>query len=206
MTDPRANGIMRPDLGIVASMIPRGSRVLDLGCGDGALLAHLISERDCRGQGVEVSPEAFHRCLARGIAVVSADIDEGLSDFADDSFDAVVLSQTLPSLHRPLQALREMMRVAPLAVVSFPNFGHWRLRADLLFHGRMPTSRTLPYPWHDSPNIRFCTISDFERLLADGRWTVLERRLLDARGQPAAPGGRRRPNLLAAGAVYAITR
>ena len=197
---------MRPDLGIVASMIPHGSRVLDLGCGDGALLAYLIAERDCRGQGVEVSPEAFHRCLARGIAVVSADIDEGLSDFADDSFDAVVLSQTLPSLHRPLQALREMMRVAPLAVVSFPNFGHWRLRADLAFRGRMPSSPTLPYPWYDSPNIRFCTIEDFESLLGHGPWLVLERRLLDSRGHPAPPRAARRPNLLAAGAVYAITR
>lgn len=197
---------MRPDLSTVASMVPTGSRVLDLGCGDGALLAHLISERGCSGQGVEVAPEAFHKCLARGIPVVSADIDEGLADFADDSFDAVVLSQTLPSLQRPLGAMREMMRVAPLSVVSFPNFGHWRLRADLAFRGRMPSSPTLPYPWHDSPNIRFCTIADFERLLEEGRWRVLDRRLLDADGHPASARASRRPNLLAAGAAYAIGR
>ena len=137
--------LVRPDLGITASLIPEGSRVLDLGCGDGALLAHLIATKACIGQGVEVSTEALHTTIGRGIPVVQADIDDGLPDFADDSFDVVVLSQTLQSVFRPSVVLREMMRVAPRGIVSFPNFAHWRARAALSVLGRMPvTSRVAP--------------------------------------------------------------
>lgn len=197
---------MRPDLAVVASMVPDGSRVLDLGCGDGDLLAELIGHKGCRGQGVEVSPDAFHACIARGIAVVQADIDAGLPDFDDASFDVVVLSQTLQATRHPARVLREMMRVGRVGVVSFPNFGHWRVRAYLGARGRMPVSRSLPYPWHETPNIHLCTLRDFEELAAAEGLRVGERRLLDTDGHAAPRPAGRRPNLLAAGAAYLLTR
>lgn len=196
---------MRPDLAVVAAMVPAGSRVLDLGCGDGDLLAELIGARGCRGQGVEVASEAFHACIARGIPVVQADIDAGLPDFEDASFDVVVLSQTLQATRRPVRVLREMMRVGRVGVVSFPNFGHWRLRAHLGARGRMPVSRSLPYPWHETPNIHLCTLRDFEDLAHAEGLRIAERRLLDVDGGAAPARARRRPNLLAAGAAYLLT-
>lgn len=197
---------MRPDLAVVAAMIPAGSRVLDLGCGDGDLLAELIGARGCRGQGVEVSPDAIHACIARGIPVVEADIDAGLPDFDDASFDVVVLSQTLQATRYPARVLREMMRVSGVGVVSFPNFGHWRVRSYLGARGRMPVSRSLPYAWHETPNIHLCTLRDFEELAATEGLRVAERRLLDADGRAAPVVCGRRPNLLAAGAAYLLTR
>lgn len=195
---------MRPDLHVVAGLVPAGSRVLDLGCGDGDLLDHLIHRHGCAGQGVEASPEALHACVVRGIPVVQADIDRGLPDFEDGAFDVVVLSQTLQAVHRPVLVLREMIRVGRLGVVSFPNFGHWRIRAQLALRGRMPVSRTLPYAWYETPNIHLCTIHDFEALLAREGLAATRRRLLDDAGGPAPPWVARRPNLLAAGAVYLI--
>lgn len=197
---------MRADLDLVAQMIAPGSRVLDLGCGDGALLAELIGGRGCRGQGVEVAREALHACIERGVPVVEADIDRGLPDFEDSSFDVVVLSQTLQAVRRPVLALREVTRVGRVGIVSFPNFGHWRPRAQLLLRGRMPVSRTLPHRWHETPNIHLCTIRDFEALARAEGLTLLERRLLDAGGGAAPPRARRRPNLLAAGAAYLLRR
>lgn len=197
---------MRADLTVVAGMVPRGSRVLDLGCGDGDLLAELIGRRGCRGQGVEVSPDAFYACVNRGIPVVQADIDEGLGDFEDGAFDVVVLSQTLQATHRPVLVMREMMRVGGVAVVSFPNFGHWRSRLHLGLRGRMPVSSALPYAWYETPNIHLCTLRDFEDLAAAEGLTVAARRLLHADGRAAAARRGRRPNLLAAGAVYLLTR
>jgi methionine biosynthesis protein MetW len=197
---------MRPDLAVVAAMVPPGARVLDLGCGDGDLLAELIGACGCRGQGVEVSPDAIHACIVRGIPVVQADIDAGLPDFDDASFEVVVLSQTLQATRHPALVLREMMRVGRVGVVSFPNFGHWRARAYLGLRGRMPVSRTLPYPWHETPNIHLCTLRDFEELAAAEGLRISERRLLDADGRAAAARVGRRPNLLAAGAVYLLTR
>jgi methionine biosynthesis protein MetW len=197
---------VRADLDLVAEMVSPGSRVLDLGCGDGALLAELIGARGCRGQGVEVSREALHACIERGVPVVEADIDRGLPDFDEASYDVVVLSQTLQAVHRPALVLREVTRVGRLGIVSFPNFGHWRLRAQLLIRGRMPVTRTLPHRWHDTPNIHLCTIRDFEALAAAEGLTLLDRRLLDASGGPAPPRVGRRPNLLAAGAAYLLRR
>ena len=197
---------MRPDLGIVADMVPRGSRVLDLGCGDGALLEELIRRRGCSGQGVEVSTDAFHACVSRGIPVVSADIDQGLPDFSDGSFDVVVLSQTLQTTYRPALVLREMMRVAEVGIVSFPNFGHFGLRLNLLLRGRMPSSRLLPHRWYETPNIHHCTIVDFEELVRAEELVAVERVLLNSAGGPAGPWVQRRPNLLAAGAAYLLRR
>jgi methionine biosynthesis protein MetW len=198
-------GVMRPDQDVLAGLVPAGSRVLDLGCGDGALLKHLIDAKGCSGQGVEVSPEAFHAAVARGIPVVQADIDEGLADFADQSFDVVLLSQTLQSVYRPSLVMREVMRVGRRGIVSFPNFGHWQSRVKLLLLGRMPVTKALPNEWHDTPNIRHCTISDFERLvMREGPWQITERRYLDGAGNAANGMTGRAPNLLAAGAVFAL--
>jgi methionine biosynthesis protein MetW len=197
---------VRADLDLVAAMVEPGSRVLDLGCGDGALLAELIAARGCRGQGVEVSREALHACVERGVPVVEADIDRGLPDFEDGSFDVVVLSQTLQAVHRPAVVLREVTRVGRLGIVSFPNFGHWRPRVQLLARGKMPVTRPLPYRWHDTPNIHLCTIRDFEALARAEGLVLLARRLLDADGRAAPARAARRPNLLAAGAAYLLRR
>jgi len=187
-------------------MVPARARVLDLGCGDGALLHHLIREKDCDGHGVEISAEGFHACIDRGVPVIQADIDEGLGDYETDSFDVVVLSQTLQATHRPAFVLEEMMRVAPAAIVSFPNFVHWSLRLALLARGRMPSSRLLPYAWHDTPNIHLCTIRDFESLAAAEGLRITATVPLNVRGGQASGLATRRPNLLAAGAVYRLER
>jgi methionine biosynthesis protein MetW len=197
---------VRADLDLVARMVPPRSRVLDLGCGDGDLLAELIASRGCRGQGVEVSREALHACVERGVPVVEADIDRGLPEFEDGSFDVVVLSQTLQAVHRPALVLRELTRVGRLGIVSFPNFGHWRLRVQLVARGKMPVTRTLPYRWYETPNIHLCTVRDFEALARAEGLTLLDRRLLDASGGAAPARARRRPNLLAAGAAYLLRR
>jgi methionine biosynthesis protein MetW len=197
---------VRPDLDIVAGLVPRGSRVLDLGCGDGELLDHLIRARGCAGTGVESSGEGFLRCVARGVPVVQGDIDEGLAEFAEGAFDVVVLSQTLQATHRPLVVVAEMMRVGRVGIVSFPNFGFLRHRIMLGLGGRMPVSPIIPYPWHDTPNIHFCTLIDFESLLDEIGVRATERLLLDQRGRRAPASARLRPNLLAAGAVYVIGR
>ena len=197
---------MRADLTLVAGLVPAGSRVLDLGCGDGALLDHLAHVRGCRVQGAERSPDAVVACLRRGIPVVELDVDAGLADFGDAAFDVVVLSQTLHALHRPRDVLREMVRVGRVAIVSFPNFGHWAIRLRLLATGRMPSSRTLPHAWYDTPNIHLCTLADFEALARAESLVVRERRLLDAAGRAAGGLARRRPNLLATGAAYVVER
>ncbi len=187
-------------------MVPHGSRVLDLGCGDGVLLEHLIRDQECTGTGVEISDEGFHACVARGVPVLVADIDQGLGDVDDDAFDVVILSQTLQATHRPPLVLHEMMRVGHVGIVSFPNFGHWRLRWSLAARGRMPASASLPYHWYDTPNIHLCTIRDFEALMAHENLMIMQRVLLDARGHRLTGARRRRPNLLAAGAVYLVGR
>jgi methionine biosynthesis protein MetW len=197
---------MRPDLEVVADLVAPGSRVLDLGCGDGELLAHLITQRRCGGTGIEADPAGFHGCVARGVPVRQADIDEGLGDFGDESYDVVILSQTLQATRRPATVLREMMRVGRTGIVSFPNFGHWRLRLDLLARGRMPVSSVLPYRWDETPNIHLCTVRDFEALLRREDVRPVRRTLLDERGSAAARTPRLRPNLLAAGAVYLLAR
>ncbi len=197
---------MRPDLELVSDLVPPGSRVLDLGCGDGELLAHLIAERGCGGTGIEADPDGFHACVARGVPVRQADIDAGLGDFGDATYDVVILSQTLQATRRPAGVLRELMRVGRAGIVSFPNFGHWRLRVDLLSRGRMPVSGVLPYAWDETPNIHLCTLRDFEALLRRERVRTVRRTLLDERGAAAGGTRRLRPNVLAAGAVYLLAR
>ena len=197
---------MRPDLEIVAAMVPAGSRVLDLGCGDGALLAHLIAERGCDGYGIEIDGDGVLACIAAGVPVSQGDIEDALRDSEDGAFDVVLLSWTLQTTKNPGAVVAGMMRVAPVGIVSFPNFAHWRLRAALALRGRMPHSRTLPQSWHETPNIHMCTLTDFESLAASLDLRVSKRVLLgDARGPAGATAGVL-PNLLAAAAVCRLER
>lgn len=196
---------MRPDLDIVASLVGEGRRVLDLGCGDGALLENLIRERDCTGLGVERELDDFHACIARGVPVTQGDLEEELPRFRAGDFDVAVLSLTLQAVSRPDQVLTEMKRVAPHLVVSLPNFAHWKLRTTLALRGRMPVTDALPYQWFDTPNIHLCTITDFEQLAAGLDLGIERRIVIDASGRRAPAITNRAPNLLAERAVYSLT-
>jgi methionine biosynthesis protein MetW len=145
---------------IIAAEIPMGARVLDLGCGNGALLERLMRERGVRGQGVEIDPEAVFSCAERGVPVIQADLDEGLRQFPDQTFDVIVLEETLQTLSNPHEMLAEMLRVGRRGIVSFPNFAHWRVLVDLVTHGRMPVTEWLPYPWYETANIHPFTLQD----------------------------------------------
>jgi methionine biosynthesis protein MetW len=157
----------RPDFEEILRLVPRGARVLDVGCGEGALLELLVARNDVDGRGIEISPEGVSACLARGLSVVQGDADRDLDYFPDQAFDYAILSQTLQAVQRPRHVLRELMRIGERAVVSLPNFGHWRVRLDLLLHGRMPTTGVLPDPWWLTPNIHLCTVADFAALCHD---------------------------------------
>ena len=156
-----ANSSARVDLLLVADMVEPGSRVLDVGCGDGALLEILTRDRGVDGRGIELSQAGVNGCVVKGLSVVQGDADKDLTDYPDDAFDYVILSQTLQATHRPRQVLEHMLRIGRRAIVSFPNFGHWRVRSQLMFLGRMPETKSLGYAWYDTPNIHLCTIHDF---------------------------------------------
>lgn len=161
---PRTTARYRPDLQLIAQLVKDGSTVLDLGCGDGELMELLATKKHARASGVEISEEGVYRCIQRGLSVQHADLDEGLGDYPDGSFDYVILSQTLQAVRKPRLILREMLRVGRLGIVSFPNFGHWRVRWELVRTGRMPKTKHLPYEWYDTPNIHLSTVRDFEDL------------------------------------------
>ena len=193
--------LKRPDLSIIADWIRPGSRVLDLGCGDGTLLAWLAETKQASGYGIEIDDDDITECIRNGINVIHMDLNEGLSEFDDDSFDYVVLSLTLQAMRRPDRILREMMRVGTEGIVTFPNFGHWRARVQLALAGRMPVTRSLPNEWYDTPNIHLCTIRDFEDLCRMSRLRVLERRAVD-HVHKSGLGLRLFPNLLGEIALY----
>jgi len=174
----------RVDLKLIASMVEPGSRVLDVGCGDGGLLALLAETRRVDGRGIELSREGVAHSVARGLAVIQGDADTDLVEYPDDAFDYVILSQTLQATRNPRHVLEQMLRIGRRAIVSFPNFGHWRMRSQVFFLGRMPVTDNLPFHWWDTPNIHFCTIRDFVSLV-DGVGATMERaEALDARGRP----------------------
>jgi len=159
----RGPGGARVDLVVVAEMIERGSRVLDVGCGDGELLK-LLESRGVDGRGIELSREGVNESVTKGLAVIQGDADTDLADYPDDAFDFVILSQTLQATRRPRVVLEHMLRIGRRAIVSFPNFGHWNIRLQIMFGGQMPRTRNLPYAWYETPNIHFCSIKDFREL------------------------------------------
>lgn len=185
----------------IAQWIDNGARVLDLGCEDGTLLAYLRSEKNTQGVGVDMNNEQLIRCMAKDIQVIHTDIRGDLSLFSDNAFDYVVLSQTLQSMDQPPQKLlSEMLRIGRAAIVSFPNFAYYPLRLQLL-RGGMPTGRQLPYAWHDTPNVRYCSINDFEGWCREQKFAINGRVFLQPRGEVALL-----PNLRAETAIYRLSR
>ncbi|MBU4556606.1 MAG: methionine biosynthesis protein MetW [Actinobacteria bacterium] len=158
--------LLRSDLRRIIELVPEGARVLDLGCGDGALMAHLRDTRGCEVRGIELDADRIASAIGRGLSVVQADLDAGLGAYDAAAFDVVVLSQTLQVVRRPAYLLREMLRVGERSILTFPNFGHWRVRGYLALRGRMPVSRSIPYSWYDTPNIHHTTLTDFRDFVA----------------------------------------
>jgi methionine biosynthesis protein MetW len=168
----------RPDFDVIASWVQPGERVLDLGCGDGSLLAGLIAARGVRGWGVEIDDAKVLAAIANGVNVIQGDLEGGLADFEDGAFQHVILSQTLQAMRHTETIVNEMLRVGREAVVSFPNFGYWKHRQSIL-NGRMPVSESLPHQWFNSPNLRFFTIADFDAFCAERGIVVRERKVFD---------------------------
>jgi len=196
---------MRIDLDVIQNWITPASRVLDLGCGDGELLEQLARNKGVSGYGLEIDPDQMERCLARGVSVVEQNLDQGLGNFADDSFDTVVMTQALQTLRQPHLVVREMLRVGRECIISFPNFGQWKARWHLAFSGRMPVSDLLPYEWYDTPNIHFCTFRDFEVLCRENHWTIVHRQVVSESALGAVLKDFL-PNLFGETAIYHLTR
>jgi len=190
----------RPDFEAIASWIPKGASVLDLGCGDGSLLRYLKETRAIRGYGVEISDMDIVSCIANGVNVIQNDLDAGLSDFEDGAFDFVILSQTLQATRHTEALIQEMLRVGREGIVSFPNFGYWKSRLNVLM-GNMPVSSELPYQWYDTPNVHLCTLNDFDDFCRKYCVSITARSVIT--------GGREVdlwPNLLGSTAVYRFQR
>lgn len=195
---------LRIDLQIISDWIPDGARVLDLGCDNGTLLTHL-QHRGIKGYGLEIDNSKFAACIKAGINVIQADLDQGLTQFADHSFDFVILSQTLQAVKRPDFLLREIVRVGKQAIIGFPNFGHWQCRMQLTLGGHMPVSRTLPNAWFNTPNIHLCTVADFEKLCTDNDMTILSRSIVNHEHKDTL-GTKLMPNLFGQIALYQIKK
>ena len=174
----------RVDLLNLASMVEPGSRVLDVGCGDGSLLRLLAEKRNVDARGIELSQSGVNLCVAKGLSVIQGDADTDLVYYPDGSFDYVILSQTLQAMRQPRVVLEHMLRIGRRAIVSFPNFGHWKIRLQLLATGRMPVTKNLAYTWYETPNIHFCTINDFIALVDDMGAVIEQASALDRFGRP----------------------
>ena len=195
---------LRVDLQIISDWIPEGARVLDLGCDNGTLLNHL-QQRGVSGYGLEIDNSKFSDCIDAGVNVIQADLDQGLPQFADQSFDFVILSQTLQAINRPDFLIEEIARVGKQGIIGFPNFGHWQCRLQLALGGHMPVSRTLPHDWFNSPNIHLCTVQDFEQLCTDKQMTVLNRSIVN-HAHKNTLGTKLLPNLFGQIALYQIKK
>jgi methionine biosynthesis protein MetW len=182
---PAAAGTrLRGDLRLLADMIATSSRVLDIGCGDGELLAFLVQEKGIDGRGMELSQSGVNACVRHGLSVIQGDADHDLKDYPSDAFDYVVLSQTLQATRQPRRVIEHLVRIGRRAIVSFPNFGHWRIRLNLLLHGRMPRTPVLTHAWYETPNIHLCTILDFVALCDELGVTIERSVTLDRHGLP----------------------
>ena len=196
---------MRLDLSHIQRWIAPDSRVLDLGCGDGVFLQFLREQRQVQGTGLEIAQDYITAAISRGINVVEQNMDEGLANFPDQSFDTVVLALALQAVNYPDRVLEEMLRIGREGIVTFPNFGHWRCRLHLAMKGRMPVSEHLPHSWFDTPNIHLCTFLDFERFCHDRRLDIIERFVVDA-GHANRPLINRFPNFFGTIAFYRLGR
>lgn len=190
----------RPDFAAIAAWIPQGSSVLDLGCGDGSLLRYLRETREVRGYGVEISDANIAACIDNNVNVIQNDLESGLADFEHQSFDFVILSQTLQATRHTESLMNEIVRVGREGIVSFPNFGHWKNRLQVLL-GNMPVSKELPYQWYDTPNVHLCTLGDFEILCAHLQISILGRHVMSGGNDIQIM-----PNLRGSTAVYRFKR
>ena len=177
----------RVDHLLIAEMVSHGARVLDVGCGDGALLQLLAETKGVDGRGIEIERERVNACVARGLSVIQGDADRDLDDYPDDAFDYAILSLTIQATLRPKAVLENLLRIGRHVIVSFPNFGHWRIRAQLLFTGRMPRTENLPEPWYESPNAHLCTIRDFAELCSLVNARVERSAAFNASGRQLSP-------------------
>ncbi|MCZ4281632.1 methionine biosynthesis protein MetW [Kiloniella laminariae] len=197
------NNSLRSDLRLIADMIEPDSRVLDIGCDDGALLDFLVHNRAVSGRGVELSQKGVNLCVARGLSVIQGNADTDLQYYPDDAFDYAILSQTIQATNNPRHVLEELLRIGQKAIVSFPNFGHWRVRSSLAFAGRMPVTQSLSFQWYETPNIHFCTVDDFFALCQDMNIRIAKTLFLDERGRQKKLLF---PNLTAQQAIFFLHR
>ncbi|MDR7088780.1 MULTISPECIES: methionine biosynthesis protein MetW [Cellvibrio] len=195
---------MRIDLNEIQHWIQQGSRILDLGCGDGTLLKFLIDTKQVQGYGLEIDAAQINTCIDKGLNVIEQNLDRGLGNFADKSFDTVLMTQALQTLHFPHLVLDEMLRVGKECIVTFPNFGHWKARFYLATRGRMPVSDLLPYEWYDTPNIHFCTFDDFEVLCRERNIKVIHRQVVNEQSGQTLKDFM--PNLFGETAIYHLSR
>jgi methionine biosynthesis protein MetW len=196
---------MRLDLRLAERWIKPNSRVLDLGCGDGELLAHLRDNFAITGYGLEIDEDKINECVARGVNVIQQNLNEGLDNFADNSFDNVIMTQALQAVEKPDQLLKDMLRVGKQAIITFPNCAHWKTRSYLFLKGKMPVSEALPYSWYNTPNIHLCTFKDFEVLCQQLNIKILNRLAVDD-DQQGSVLMKRFPNLMGEVAIYRVSR
>lgn len=196
----------RVDHLLIAEMVADGARVLDVGCGDGALLQLLTDTKQVDGRGIEIERDRVNACVARGLSVIQGDADRDLDDYPDDAFDYAILSLTIQATLRPKSVLENLLRIGRRAIVSFPNFGHWRVRTQLLFTGRMPRTEHLPDPWYESPNAHLCTIKDFAGLCAKVNASVERSAAFNSSGRQLSWAPLDVQNLLGEKAVFLLKR
>jgi methionine biosynthesis protein MetW len=196
---------LRSDLDIIQKWVKPNSQVIDLGCGDGELLAYLKNEKQCKGYGLEINPDSIVSCVEKGLNVIEHNLNDGLKHFKKDVMDTVIMTQALQAVSRPDILLDDMLRVGKEAIITFPNFGYWRTRFYLMTKGTMPMSKTLPFNWFDTPNIHMCTFRDFEQLCRVKGLTILNRTVVD-KNHKKSLAIRIWPNMLGEFAIYRVTK